>query len=51
VNPHTDQKPAGFYLLAIDRFMRSSHAVAIFALVAAASIVALLLTESGINGT
>jgi len=31
--------------------MRSSHAVAILALVAGASIVALLLTESGINGT
>ena len=31
--------------------MRSSHAVPILALVAAASIVALLLTESGINGT
>lgn len=51
MNPHTDQKPAGFYLLAIDRFMRLSHAVAILALVAAASIVALLITESGINGT
>jgi hypothetical protein len=31
--------------------MRSSHAGSILALVAAASIVALLLTESGINGT
>jgi hypothetical protein len=45
------KKPTGFHLLAIDRFMRSSRAVPILALVAAASIVALLLTESGINGT
>jgi H+/Cl- antiporter ClcA len=31
--------------------MRSAHAVPVFALVAAASVVALLLRESGINGT
>jgi hypothetical protein len=51
VNAHANKRPSGFHLLAIDRFVRSSHAVPILALVAAASIVALLLTESGINGT
>ncbi len=51
MNAHANKKPFGFHLLAIDRFMRSSHAVPILALVAAASIAALLLTESGINGT
>jgi hypothetical protein len=51
VNAHTDKKPSGFHLLAIDRFMRSSHAVATLALVAATSIVALLLSESGTNST
>jgi hypothetical protein len=49
VNPHTDKKPSGFHLLAIDRCMRSSHAVLILAFVAASSVVALLLAESGIN--
>ena len=51
MNASANKKPFGFHLLAIDRFMRSSHAVPIVALVAAASIVALLLTESGIDGT
>jgi hypothetical protein len=51
VNPHIEKKPPGFHLLAIDRLMRSSHAVPILAVVAAVSIVALLLTESGIKGT
>jgi hypothetical protein len=51
VNLPNDKRPSGFHLLAIDRFMRSSHAVPILALIAAASIIALLLTESGINGT
>jgi hypothetical protein len=51
VHPHSDKKPLGFHLLAIDRFMRSSHAVITLVLVAAASIVALLLSESGTSST
>jgi hypothetical protein len=51
VNAHANKKPFGFHLLAIDRFMRSSHAVPILAIVAAASIVALLLSDGGTNIT
>jgi hypothetical protein len=51
VNARVNKKPAGFHLLAIDRFMRSSHAVPVLAVLAAASIVALLLAESGMNFT
>lgn len=49
VNAHANKKPFGFHLLAIDRFMRSSRAVPILALVATTSLVALLPTESGIS--
>jgi hypothetical protein len=51
VSAHANKRPFGFHLLVIDRFMRSAHAVPVFALVAAASVVTLLLTESVINGT
>ena len=51
MNAHANKKPAGFYLLVLDRFMRSSRAVPIVAGIAAVSIVALLLAESGIDGT
>lgn len=51
MNARVNKKPFGFNLLAIDRFMRSSHAVPILALVAATSIVVLLPKESGTNGT
>jgi hypothetical protein len=51
MKPRNEKKPAGFHFLAFDRFMRSSHAVPILALVASTLIVALLLAESGTNGT
>jgi hypothetical protein len=47
----TNKRLSGFQLLAIDRFMRSPPAVPMLALLAATLVVALLFSESGLNGT